>query len=209
MQVPATHLAHPADGARLPRRHWAAALALSLVALNGMGQTSTFRVLKANEVIGHVIATRQAMPDGEVYSMVSHCELDVVWTRVIRSSLRTEYTRGELTACHTSLRVNDAVRDSSSMVRGTGDCYVHPEAPFDCERRTHWTTSRLYFEEPVGQELVFVESVLRECPLRKAGPGIYTLTFPNGHVNHYVYRDGMLQEIRVDRPLMDLVFRRS
>jgi hypothetical protein len=184
-------------------------LVLCLGSLSSLAQISTFHVLKADDVIGHVVASRQAMPDGEVYSMVAHCELDVIWTRMIRSTLRTEYTRGELTACHTSVRVNDAVRDSSSMVRGAVDCYVHPQAPFDCERRTQWTTSRLYFEEPVGQELVFVESVLKDCPLRKAGPGTYTLTLPNGHVNHYVYRDGVLQEIHVKRTLMDVIFRRS
>ena len=180
-----------------------------LLTTGTMAQVSLFHVLRSDEVIGHVVATRQALPNGEAYSMESHCELEVIWKQVVRTALRTEYTNGELSACHTSVRVNGSVRDSSSMVRGRADCYVHPDAPFDCARRTHWTTSRLYFEEPVGQTIIFVESVLQDCRLERSAPGTYTLTFPNGHENHYVYRDGLLQEIRVERPLLDLVFRRA
>ena len=79
---------------------------------------------------------------------------------------------------------------------------------FLCERATQWTTSRLYFEEPAGQSIVFVESVLKDCPLICSAPNTYTLTFPNGNVNRYVYKGGSLQEIHVERTFLDLVFRR-
>jgi hypothetical protein len=44
--------------------------------------------------------------------------------------------------------------------------------------------------------------------LAKVGAGIYELTLPDGHVNRYVYRNGVLHEIQVDRLFFDLVFRR-
>lgn len=176
---------------------------------NAAAQVARFDVLRADEVVGYVIASRSNRAGTEVYAMESHCEVALLWKYVVRTALRTEYLQGELAACHTSVRVNDAVRDSSSMVRGRTDCYVHPDAPFDCARSTQWTTSRLYFEEPAGQSIIFVESVLQDCTLRLTAPGTYTLTLPNGHENHYVYRDGALYEIRVERPLMDLVFRRA
>ncbi len=196
---------------RLPPPLPALALAVlfPLCALHAGAQITRFQVLKADAVIGHVIASRQALPNGELFAMVSHCEVNVVWKQVIRTALRTEYANGQLTSCHTSLRVNDALRDSSSMVHGADACFVHPDAAFSCQRSTQWTTSRLYFQEPVGQPVIFVESVLRDCPLVLTAPGTYTLTFPNGHTNRYVYRDGVLHEIQVRRPLMDLVFRRA
>ncbi len=184
-------------------------LTLGLAVSDCPGQVTRFQVLKSDELVGHVIATRSPTATGTVYSMTSHCELDIIWSQVVNTSLRTEYTNGTLTSCHTSLRVNDSVRDSSSMVRGTEQCFVHPKTAFTCERSTQWTTSRLYFEEPAGQSIVFVESVLKDCPLVCTAPNTYTLTFPNGNVNHYVYRAGLLQEIRVVRTLMDLVFRRA
>lgn len=198
----------PTAGLRMLGRA-ATALVVLVLAPSAGAQIARFHVLKADEVIGHVIASRQALPNGELYTMVSHCEVDLVWKQRIRTSLRTEYANGALASCHTSLRVNDAVRDSSCMVRGAEDCFVHPKAPFDCVRSTDWTTSRLYYAEPVGQSMIFVESVLRDCPLARTGPGTYTLTLPNGHTNRYVYREGKLYEIQVSRPLMDLVFRRA
>jgi hypothetical protein len=183
--------------------------ASALAVLDCAGQVTRFQVLKADELVGNVIAMRMPTATGTVYTMTSHCELDIIWSQVVRTSLRTEYTDGALTSCHTSLRVNDAVRDSSSMVKGMGQCFVHPKTAFTCTRATQWTTSRMYFEEPLGQPIVFVESVLQDCPLVRSAPGIYTLTFPNGNVNHYVYKAGLLQEIRVDRSFFDLVFRRA
>jgi len=178
-------------------------------ALQVSAQVTRFQVLKADELVGNVIAMRAPTATGTVYTMTSHCEFDIVWSQVIRSSLRTEYTGTELTSCHTSFRVNDSVRDSSSMVKGAEQGFVHPKTAFTCERATQWTTSRLYFEEPVGQSIIFVESVLKECPLVASGANRYTLTFPNGSVNHYRYHNGLLQEIHVERTLMDLVFRRA
>lgn len=182
---------------------------LGLRAVESSAQVTRFQVLKADELVGNVIAMRLPTATGTVYTMTSHCELDIIWSQVVRSSLRTEYTDGLLTSCHTSFRVNDSVRDSSSMIKGADQCFVHPDAAFTCERATQWTTSRLYFEEPVGQPFIFVESVLKDCPLVLSGPNRYTLTFPNRNVNHYIYKEGVLQEIHVERTLMDLVFRRA
>ncbi len=182
---------------------------LGLGAAESAAQVTRFQVLKADELVGNVIAMRMPTATGTVYTMTSHCELDIIWSQVVRSSLRTEYTDGVLTSCHTSFRVNDSVRDSSSMIEGADQCFVHPDAAFSCERTTQWTTSRMYFEEPVGQPFIFVESVLKDCPLVPSGPNRYTLTFPNRNVNHYIYKDGVLQEIHVERTLMDLVFRRA
>jgi hypothetical protein len=183
--------------------------ALGLAVLDCAGQITRFQVLKADELVGNVIAMRMPTATGTVYTMTSHCELDIIWSQVVRSSARAEYIDGALTSCHTSMRVNDSVRDSSSMMKGVDQCFVHPKTAFTCTRATQWTTSRMYFEEPVGQPIVFVESVLQDCPLVRSAPGTYTLTFPNGNVNHYVYKAGILQEIRVDRSFFDLVFRRA
>jgi hypothetical protein len=181
---------------------------LCLGATEGSAQVTRFQVLKADAPVGNVIAMRMPTATGAVYTMTSHCELDVIWSQVVRSSARAEYIDGALTSCHTSLRVNDSVRDSSSMVKGAEQCFVHPKTAFTCERTTQWTTSRLYFEEPKGQSIVFVESVLKDCPLICSAPNTYTLTFPNGNVNRYVYKGGSLQEIHVERTFLDLVFRR-
>jgi hypothetical protein len=66
----------------------------------------------------------------------------------------------------------------------------------------------MYFEEPIGVNEVFVESVLENCRLMPLGEHRYRLFMPDAKMNDYVYKNGVLQEIGVDRKYVDLVFRR-
>jgi hypothetical protein len=172
-------------------------------------QQARFDILKGNTVVGSVTAMKAGGPERTTYLMTSYSEFDMVWKQVVRTTAVTEYDGEELAACRTSVTVNNAVRDSSHMARGADRCYVHPAKPFACAPATRWTTARMYFEEPVDQASIFVESVLRECRLERLGDGLYKLTIPDKGVSHYAYKDGVLQEIRVDRSLFDLVFRRA
>jgi hypothetical protein len=174
------------------------------------GQQGGFHIFKGSEQVGTIAVSRTVNNHRVRYSMVSHSEFTIIWKQVVRTIVTADYEHGELTACHTAMRVNDAVRDSSSMVQrgGQAHCYVHPDERVARALPTSWTTARMYFEEPVDRRSIFVESVLQECSLQRTGEGRYTLTFPNKTRNHYLYQDGVLQEIHVVRPLFDLVFRR-
>jgi hypothetical protein len=67
----------------------------------------------------------------------------------------------------------------------------------------------MYFEEPVGQSTVFVESVMRDCPLTRTAEGVYVLSMPGKKFNIYRYKDGLLQAVEVDRMFVKLVFKRA
>ncbi len=172
-------------------------------------QRTDFDVYKGDAVIGRVVAMRSTSAERTIYVMTSHSEFNILWKHVVRSSAQSDYQNGVLVSCHTSVRVNNAVRDSSSMKRSTGQCYVHPGVPTDCDQVNPWTTARLYYEEPVGLTSIFVESLLSDRPLKKTGPETYSLELGKNHTNHYRYAGGILQEVRVNRAYVDLVFRRS
>lgn len=178
---------------------------------NGPTTTSRsilFDILRGNKVLGHVTALMSERAGHTRYRMTSTSEFSLGWKQQVHTIVDTEYLNGELMACHSSIQVNRSLRDSSHMARGADRCYVHPEQAFLCERATQWTTARMYFEEPVGQDHIFVESQLRDLPLQRIGAGIYTLTFPDGKQNRYHYAEGLLREIHVDRGFFTLVFRR-
>jgi hypothetical protein len=67
----------------------------------------------------------------------------------------------------------------------------------------------MFYEEPLGQTSILVESVMQACPLVRTGPGVYELTLPNNDRNRYLYVGGRLIEVQVDRMLVNLVFRRA
>jgi hypothetical protein len=171
-------------------------------------QAIMFDILRSGKVLGHVTALMSEKAGHKRYLMTSSSEFSLGWKQRVNTLVSTEYMHGELIACHSRVLVNKSLRDSSLMARGSGRCYVYPEQPFTCERSSQWSTARMYFEEPLGQRSVFVESVLRDLPLERTGPGTYTLTFPDGKRNHYIYAAGELREIQVERTFFTLVFRR-
>ncbi|MEX1132245.1 MAG: hypothetical protein WEC15_03390, partial [Flavobacteriales bacterium] len=79
----------------------------------------------------------------------------------------------------------------------------------------HRAPNRIYGREfrikvcPEKEDFIFVEGALRALALERLGKGQYLITFPNGNSNRYVYRAGLLYEIHVQRPLVNLVFRRA
>ena len=143
--------------------------------------------------------------------MTSYSVMDLIWKQTVTSAMSTEYHGDTLRACMSSIHVNGSVRDSSHMTTDAEGlrCHVFPRPVFRRAKALPWTTARMYFEEPVGQGSVFVESVLEPCSLSAISPGNYLLTFPNGAESRYVYAQGELQEIHVDRLFIDLLFRRS
>lgn len=187
-----------------------AALLLLFGVFHMQAQTGTFGIWHGGDLVGRVAVSRTVTGDRTHYVMNSLSSVVLLWSRVITTVCTSEYKGENLVACHTSVHVNGAVRDSSHLRTGRDGThgYVHPGRTTQSPCTTPWSTTRMYYEEPVHQQTVFVESVLGECPLLRTGEGTYRLTLPDKSVNHYVYRDGVLLEIRVDRSLFDLVFRR-
>lgn len=177
--------------------------------MNAQSHQARFDILRGTKVLGQVFAFKTQVSTRTLYRMSSYAEFTLAWKQTVRTSMSTEYHDNVLNNCHMTVSVNDAMRDSSHMARGSDRCFVYPDLPFNCERTTQWTTARMYFEEPLGQKHIFVESALRDLPLKYTAQGTYVLTFPNGNSNTYMYRGGILQEIHVKRPLVGLVFKRT
>lgn len=190
------------------------ALLLITVVFSGLtthAQQTRFDIWKGDAVIGSVLARRTLAEDRTHYLMTSYSEFDLVWKQVVSSLVSTEYRSGSMDRCNSHMKVNGSVRDSSHFASAAepNNCFVHPDERFSHTDPVEWTTARMYFEEPIGQQRIFVESVLRYCPLQHLGGGEYRLTLPDDKVNRYVYKNGRLEEIHVDRNFFDLVFKRD
>lgn len=210
---------HPifAEVRRMPQRTFSPTTRLStvlcglLMASVAVAQQSRFDIWKGNDLVGSILAKRIMDEDRTHYLMTSFSEFDIIWRQQVSSLVSTEYRNGEVAWCHASMKVNGSLQDSSHFVLNdhAAQCFVHPDDRFLHEAPVRWTTARMYFEEPVGQRSIFVESVMKPCPLTYLGNGRYKLVLPDEKVNLYDYRDGRLEEIHVDRNLVDLIFRRD
>ncbi|MCB0766167.1 MAG: hypothetical protein KDB95_03045 [Flavobacteriales bacterium] len=182
-----------------------------LLLLGSSAQDHRFDIWKGKDIVGSILVKRKVDGGRTHYVMSSFSEFDILWKQQVRSLVSTEYMNGGVSKCYSHVKVNGNVRDSSHfhLNRDSATCYVHPDEHFVHEGLVEWTTARMYYEEPVGQQSVFVESVLRHCRLQHTGPGTYRLHFPDGKVNNYTYRNGRLEEVHVDRNFFELVFRRD
>ena len=194
---------------------WRCGALFSLLFLVGLipsyAQTGSFTIWKGGERVGNLSVARTYEGDRIRYTMNSLSTVEVMlWTKIVRTALTAEYVGNTLEACGSSVHLNDVMQDSSSMRTDAGIAkgYVHPGRKMNGGNGNAWTTARMYYEEPVGQETIYVESVLGDRPLERLAPGVYRLLLPDGKVNRYVYTLGVLQEVQVDRTFFDLVFRR-
>lgn len=193
------------------RMHRAFTFVLLLATGVCAGQDGVFQILHKGKVLGNIDVLRSSQGDSVTYSMVSRANFTFLWEREVSTVTRTLYVAGRVTNCLTTVHEGDALRDSSAMraIGSSGLYVVHPRQVYAAELpKNPWTSTRLYYEEPVGQSRVFVESELKDCALERIAPGEYVLQLPNKEKNHYVYRNGRLHEIRVDRGWFGLVFRR-
>lgn len=185
--------------------------ACAFLPLHGSGQVANFSIHKGDEVVGHIVSVRTAQDARTTYMITSYSEFNVVFDQAVETKLVTQYADTAVVRCYSTTKLNDNVRDSSHLVVKDARSlrYVHPGPTKSMELPQSWTTARMYYEEPIGRTSIFVESEMKDCPLVAKGGGRYTLTLPGGKVNHYLYRDGVLHEILVERGLVDLTFRRA
>ncbi len=180
-------------------------------ALGVVGQESLFKIFKGDTEVGTIQAYRSTHKGRTSYVIVSHAEIQMVWKQVVRTTMFAEYEGGLLKKCLSTVNLNGNMRDSSNLSTHKGEkwAYVHPRSTYRFYSTNQWTTSRMYYEEPIGLSSILVESVLQECPIRHTGPGKYEVILPNKDRNRYTYVNGRLMEVHVDRLLVNLVFRRA
>ncbi len=175
------------------------------------GQWSEYHIYKGGERIGNILASRVVKGERAFYRMDSRSEFTLLWKQDVLTTMSAEYAMGRLIGCHSTVKVNGAVRDSSHMAHRSGilEGYIHKGKHLQLKDAHPWTTARLYFEEPVGVAAIFVESELQDLPMTRIAEGVYKLTFTDRSENRYVYRNGVLEEIHVIRTFFDLLFKRT
>lgn len=192
-------------------RSFAPTILTALVVLDAAAQKASFTVHKGDEIVGHIVSMKSMQEERTTYIITSYSKFNVVFDQTVETQLVAQYSDTSLVSCYSITKLNDKVRDSSHlMVQDERSMrYVHPGPARSMALPQAWTTARMYYEEPLDRTSIFVESEMKDCPLVAVGEGRYTLTMSGGKVNHYLYKDGVLHEILVDRGLVDLVFRRT
>ena len=182
-----------------------------LVHTNVFSQSVQFQILKGGKEIGQIKAHQNSEDAKTTYTVSSKASFRVLMKYVRETYAKAVYVDGELVSSDAVQKMNDNLKEHriTTLEGGKYACNNKGAQLSSIGEQIRFCTSMLYFQEPKNQTHIFAENYQKLCPIKKIEAGIYELTLPNGKINHYVYKSGRLEEIRVFRSIVDLVFKRD
>lgn len=176
------------------------------------GQVVYFDILKGDDKLGSIRTEKKQEGSKLTYEVVSKATFRVIFQYIRETDMTSIYESGVFSWADSKQILDGNIKEHQLTVK-EGMWYKCTEPPetdfFWYKEKINFCTNRLYFEEPVGEKFVFAESYQKLCPIKLISKGIYKMTLPDGNINHYVYKNGELQEVRIFRTIVDLVFRRA
>lgn len=187
-------------------------LILSLLFFQLDAQTVKFNIMKGNDNIGEIVAKKTSLKSGDSYHVTSKATFRVVWKYVRETITKVQFSGKTMTSSNSKQLMNKETKEHRITTKnGTSySCTKNPgNEKFTLNKSITYCSSMLYFSEPKNRKYIFAESYQKMCKIELISTGIYKLYLPEGKINHYVYKNGKLQEIRVFRTIVDLVFKRA
>ncbi len=183
-----------------------------LLSLQLSAQTVKFNIMKGKDTIGQIVAKQTKNNTGNSYHVTSKASFRIIWKYVRETLTRVNFRGKIMSYSNSKLSINKEIKDHRITTRKVKQyaCVKKPEnKQFQITQNITYCSSMLYFKEPKNQSYIFAESYQKLCKLELISTGIYQLHLPEGKINHYVYKSGQLQEIRVFRTIVDLIFKRT
>lgn len=183
-------------------------LLISLTPLSA--QTLSYDILKGDEKIGDLKVEKIITKNKTRYKANSKSTFRIIFENELITQSMADFENDEMAFSMAKTIHNGKIKEHS-VTKKSGEGYhffKHPEKRSQKKSAAFkLSTLLLYFMEPKGVTKIFSENYQELCPLRELGNHTYELTLPGGKINHYVYIDGQLVEIKVFRTFVDLSFR--
>ena len=187
-----------------------AAFLITKTTLNA--QTVRYKIFKGRKQIGNIIGLKETSSAKTTFTITSKASVRIITKFVRETFVEANYIGEKLESSDAKETINDELKQHRITQR-QGSKYIcidnREKEKFNLEKQIKFCSSMLYFMEPKNQTHIFAESYQVFCPIEMIEPGIYKITLPQGKINHYIYKLGVLEEIRVFRTLFNLVFKRE
>lgn len=189
-------------------------LLLTISVLPGFAKTEQVRfdILMKGRPIGNIKAQREINLDKTIYKVTSTASFRVIVKYVRETIAEVVFSGGKIQLSDAKQIMNQQLKEHR-VTEWKGANYACKQgegvAQASFKKPIKLCTSMLYFQEPVGQSFIFAENYQELCPVELVSPGVYKITLPQGKVNHYIYKNGQLEEIKVFRTMVNLVFKRA
>lgn len=184
---------------------------LSLFCLGTMSaQVRNYDVLLGSKKVGSVVATK-TISDGEIaYETDFKIKLRIIKLYDIESVTRTVFKEDIMQSSNMKVYDGGELDEEKTIEKDdkTYRCIDCEDEPIVvAEDLIYTNVAKIYFEEPKVHQQVYTERYLNFGTMTALGDHKYKYKMPNGDVNVYIYKDGKMESILVDRMLYNLTFK--
>jgi hypothetical protein len=169
-------------------------------------ETASFEIVVLGLKIGNLTAQKTAGADSVRYSVDSRVKFWFFGDVDLQFLTRSHFKGGKILKTYSESKTNRGVFDSK--VNWTGAQYQVDAKSYKYANRTSlkgplsWCSTKLFFQEPNGNEVFLSEVYGVSAPIKKISPGVYEIEV-EGNTNQYHYKGGKLEKIVVESPIKD------
>jgi hypothetical protein len=174
-------------------------------------ETATYEIVVLGLKIGNLTAQKIVGADSVSYTVDSRVKFWFFGDVDLQFLTRSHFRAGKIIKTFSESKTNRGNFDSK--VNWNGTQYQVDAKSYKFANRTAlkgpitWCSSKLFFQEPSGQELFLSEVYGVSAPIKKIKPGVYEIEV-EGNTNQYHYQGGKLVKIVVESPIKDYQVRR-
>jgi len=169
-------------------------------------ETASFEIVVLGIKIGSLTAQKTAGADSLLYSVDSRVKFWFFGDVDLKFLTRSHFKGGKVLKTYSESKTNRGYFDSK--VNWTGAQYQVDSKSYKYANRAPlkgpvlWCSSKLFFQEPSGNEVFLSEVYGVTAPIKKISPGVYEIEV-DGNTNQYHYKGGKLEKIVVESPIKD------
>jgi len=167
-------------------------------------ETASFEIVVLGIKIGSLTAQKTAGADSLLYSVDSRVKFWFFGDVDLKFLTRSHLKGGKITKTYSESKTNRGFFDSK--VNWTGAQYQVDSKSYKYANRAPlkgpvlWCSSKLFFQEPSGNEVFLSEVYGVLAPIKKISTGVYEIEV-EGNTNQYHYKGGKLEKIVVESPI--------
>ncbi len=186
-------------------------MSVSLGYAQATKETASYEIIVLGLKIGDLTAQKTGAGDSVRYTVESRVKFWFFGDVDLQFLTRSHFKGGKILKTYSESKTNRGNFDSK--VNWTGTQYQVDAKSYKYANRTSlkgplsWSSTKLFFQEPSGQELFLSEVYGVSAPIKKIKTGVYEIEV-EGNTNQYHYQGGKLVKIVVESPIKDYQVRR-
>lgn len=173
--------------------------------------STDFIIYRNQKAIGHLKAASKKCSEGYKIGLHSEINTRVLFEFNVQSITENVMGPDFMIASYTERKINGGLKNRHMVSRENGIYSSKGKEGFrgPVPDKIKWTTTALYFKEPIGITAVYAENHMVMAPLKQISKNTYFLELPGGHWSKFFYERGVLIKVIAKSQYGEVLFKKS